>query len=237
MAQYTYSGVRGYQFRITLTENVGTPAQNYSTISWTIEHYQGSYTYDTVGARIRYLTINGTNVYYENARYDSTVYSNNSWWTVASGTSGTIPHNNDGTGSFNWVFYWDGYASSFGPNNTLGQGVTSGTQTFTMTTINRYAVITRGTIATTDVGITVPITTDATCDTIYLSLDNGSTYPYTSAGDFTSKSISTTGQLPSNTSYTCYVAAKRKDSQLITYSGPFTATTETQNNFMGFIGI
>lgn len=234
MAQYTYSGVRQYQFRITLNENVGTPAQNYSTISWTIEHYQGAYTYDTVGSRLRYLTINGTNVYYENARYNSTVYPNNSWWTVASGTSGTIPHNNDGTGSFQWVFYWDGYASSFGPNNVLGQGVTSGTQTFTMQTIPRYAAITNIATASTDVGISATVTTDVTCDFLWFSIDGGVTYPYTSSGDFTSKTISS-GVLPSETTYNCYVAVRRKDSQLQTFSSPFSITTQKQNNFMGFI--
>lgn len=239
MAQYTFSGLRGYQFRITLTENVGTPSQNYSTISWTIEHIQTQTKYDTVGNRVRYLTINGTNVYYQNAPYSTVPYGYNVWWQVATGTSGTIAHNNDGTGSFQWSFYWDGYAfdgtTQYGPNNTLGQGVSSGTQTFTMTTIPRYANFTGRTTTTTDVAISNVISVDATCDYIALSIDNGSTYPYAQSGDFTTTTISTTGQLRSGTSYNCAVQVRRKDSGLYSYLSPYTVTTASQNNFMGLL--
>lgn len=144
---------------------------------------------------------------------------------LLSGTA-TIYHNVDGTKTFSYAI--DGWLY-------LMSGSLSASGSDALPTIPRYAAVNSRTVTANDVQINVAVTTDTTCDQISLSLDNGVSYPYTSLGDFTSKTISTTGQLPSDTTYSnCYAAVKRKDSQLWTYNGPFSATTATQSNFGGF---
>ena len=107
--------------------------------------------------------------------------------------------------------------------------------TLTQTTINRYAAISVFTVTPiTDVGFTINVTTDVTCDLLEYSIDNGSNYTSVS-GEFTTKSQAVVG-LISGTLYPVKVRVRRKDSQLKTTSSVVNATTLVQNNFfdLGF---
>lgn len=227
MAQWTFNAPsNGYKFRITLTDvNVSIPG-NTSQVAWVIEHYQASTNYN--GTMNRYLDINGQLVYNYNNTYNTTGYPWNSWWTVASGTSAAIAHNPDGSKTISVHFYWSGTSGGYGPG-TVDQWFS-----FALTTIPRYAVITGNTATPSDVGFSLAVTTDSTCDTLAVSIDNGATYPYSFSGDFTSKTVSIGGNLQSGKLFNCYTGVKRKDSQLWSYSAPYTVTTNQQNNFMGF---
>lgn len=228
MSQWTYSAPsNGYQFRITLTDtNVNPGGNNTSQVAWTIEHYQGTTRYN--GAMNRYLTVDGTNVYAVNGTYDTTVFPTNSWWTVASGTSAAITHTADGTKTISIHFYWSGTSGGFGP------GTVDQTWNFTLQAIPRYAAISSFTSsAITDVGFTLNVVTDVTCDQVEYSVDNGSNYT-TVSGDFTTKALMLGGTYRSETLFPCYVRVRRKDSQLKTTSSLLNVTTLGQNTFVGF---
>jgi hypothetical protein len=227
MAQYTFDApFRGYKFRITLTDSNVNTGNNTSTVDWVIEHYQANYEYS--GTMNRFLTIDGQTVYSFNNNYDTTPYAFYTWWTVASGTTSAITHNQDGTKSVSVQFYWSGLSGGFGP------GTVDQTWTFTLVTINRYAAFTSLTYTPiTDVGFTINATVDNTCDLFEYSLNNGSSYTALS-GDFTTKTV-VLSDLPSDTTYQVISRVRRKDSQLKTTSGMTSVTTATQNNFMGFM--
>ena len=100
-------------------------ANNRDIINWQAGIVSGAYWYSNA-VRIYSIDINGTRV------FDGGVWSNIYHETkqLASGSNIIIPHNPDGTKSFNitisaWLY---------------SDGNLSGSQTFTLDTINRYAV-------------------------------------------------------------------------------------------------
>lgn len=152
--------------------------------------------------------------------------NNSSGFVLMASWDGWVGHNADGTKYVTVGTYCNA------PINDMAWADIG----WTLPTIPRYANITSLTSSSTDVAITANVSVDATCDLISLSIDNGASYPYVLGGDFTSKSITTTGaQLQSNKTYNCYIAVKRKDSQLTSYSSPFNVTTAEQSNFMALL--
>lgn len=144
-------------------------------------------------------------------------------YAITSG-SFTVTHNADGT-------YTLGVSGAI----SIPGGTSSGSASWALPTIPRYATISSLTYTPiTDVGFTINVTTDVTCDLLEYSLDNGSNYTTGFSGDFTSKTI-TLSDKPSDTTYQVIVRVRRKDSQLKTTSSMTSITTGTQNNFMGFL--
>lgn len=211
-----------YQGYLNYSEGTVDTANNRSYVYLNL--YIGSnnasysfYGYNNYG----YIYVDGAQ--YASGNYTGTVNTNAqqicAW-------EGWIGHNGDGT-----KYITVGYTinSGYAGNSSASTG-------WSLTNIPRYANINSLTSSSTDVAITANVGVDATCDTLSLSIDNGATYPYVLSGDFTSKSITTTGaQLQSNKTYNCYVAVKRKDSQLTTYSSAFNVTTAGQSNFMALL--
>ena len=168
------------------------------------------------------ITIDGTVYGFNNGNQ---VRGTNSTTLIAS-ASKTVNHNADGTKSFS-------ISTSF-TSGWVTFGTVTGSGTFTLDTIPRYATINSFTSsAVTDVGFTLNVTVDATCDQIQYSVDNGANYT-TVAGDFTTKAIVVNSNLASNTTFPCKVIVRRKDSQLTTTSSVLNVTTLAQDNFMGF---
>jgi hypothetical protein len=143
---------------------------------------------------------------------------------ISSG-SFTVTHNADGTYTL----------SVSGAIDVYSTGTSSGSTSWALPTIPRYATISTLTYTPiTDVGFTITVGTDVTCDLLEYSLDNGSNYTTGFSGDFTSKTV-TLSDKPSDTTYQVIVRVRRKDSQLKTTSSMTSVTTLTQNNFMGFM--
>ena len=90
--------------------------------------------------------------------------------------------------------------------------------TVTLTTIPRYANITSFSVSKRDeTSVTFGYTADATCDWAKYSLDNANWYDLPNNG--------VVGGLSANTTYTFYLALRRKDSQLWSYSSGVKQTT------------
>ena len=153
----------------------------------------------------------------------SASYGPNGTYQISTATQ-TVTHNTDGTRSVT-------ISASY---NQVYLGTLTCSGTWSLDTIPRYATITGATITSNDVSVSASITTDTICDTISMSLDNGATYPYSTVIDFTSASITSSLNLPSETTYNGYISVKRKDSQLLTYY-PFTITTAQQNRFLSIL--
>lgn len=142
---------------------------------------------------------------------------------ISSG-SFTVTHNPDGTYTL----------SVSGAIDVFSTGTSSGSQSWALPTIDRTASITSLTYTpVTDVGFTINVTVNNTCDLLEYSLNNGSTYTSVS-GDFTTKSV-VVSDLASDTTFQVIVRVRRKDSQIKTTSSMTQVTTDTQNNFMGFM--
>lgn len=195
---------------------------NTSTINW-----QNYFHFTTADAQLD----NGDVVAGGATRYDvpGRVYNYSGNFTtrdqaISSGTF-TVTHNADGTYNL----------SVSGAIDVYSTGTSSGSASWALPTIPRYATISSLTYTpVTDVGFTINVTTDVTCDLLEYSLDNGSNYTTGFSGDFTTKSI-TLSDKPSDTTYQVIVRVRRKDSQLKTTSSMTSVTTDTQNNFMGFM--
>ena len=197
-------------------------AANTSTINW-----QNYFHFTTADAQLD----NGDVVAGGGTRYDvpGRVYNYVGNFTtrdqgISSGTF-TVTHNADGTYNL----------SVSGAIDVFSTGTSSGSQSWALTTIPRYATISTLTYTPiTDVGFDINVTTDVTCDLLEYSLDNGSNYITGFSGDFTSKTV-TLSDKPSDTTYSVIVRVRRKDSQLKTTSSMTSVTTLAQNNFMGFL--
>lgn len=203
--------------RLVYNVNSQSIANNTSNISLTLQAFSDSGAYTQSGAWDARIYINGNQV----ARSTPSVYVANSPVTLTS-YSGDVGHNADGTLTITLGDYINA------PVNEMVYGTLS----WTLPTIPRYANFTSLTATNiTDVGFTANFSVDATCDRYAISTDNGSTYGAWVNGDFTSRSISIGGNLPSDTAIQWKVKVRRKDSQLETTSGTQTATTLPQSNF------
>lgn len=134
----------------------------------------------------------------------------------------------DGNGDANPYFsaYWHLDNGSALTDSSAGGNVW-------MPHINRYANITGYSVTNiTDVGFNINVNTDAVCDIMWYSLDNGGSW-ISVGGDFTSKTVPVTN-LRSDVTYQVKVRIRRKDSGLTTDSGAWAATTLPQGNFLPF---
>ena len=164
------------------------------------------------------VTINGTNYTFTTGQYSLVGQTTT---TLGSVTSNAITHNDDGTKTVN--------VSASSPDLAQGGGYGpysgSASGSVTLTAIPRYATINSFTVAKRDeTSLTFSFTASATCDYAWYSTNNGSTWTGVDIADGTSGSFNVTG-LSANTSYTCKLRVRRKDSQLNTDSNAVTQST------------
>ena len=201
------SGGKSY-FLVEWSRSSYSIPNNTSTISWTLKVVAGNYWYSNA-IRIDYVKINGTTV------KGSETYSNisNTTKTLASGTL-TIPHNSDGTKTFSislsgWFYDY---------------GTKTGSGSFTLDKIPRYATVTQTLSSKTETSVTMKWTSDSTIDYIWYSSNNGSSWTGINVTDGTSGSYTISG-LSANTAYNIKTRVRRKDSQLTTDSSAMSVTT------------
>ena len=208
--------------------NTNKVGEFYVTVSWNRtgysatnnEHYisYSAVAHNTAGkyrtVYIKELTINGNKVY--NAPSGTSYYNNN---TITSGTI-TIPSSNSaGDGSIT-VSFRAGVGTSQSYN-------TSGSGTWTLDRIPRYATISQTLVNKTETQITMNWKTDSTVDGVWYSINGGSSWVGgLSTGTGTSGNYTITG-LTANTTYNIQTRVKRKDSQL--YSNTSSMSVQTYN--------
>ena len=201
------SGGKSY-FLVEWSRTSYSIPNNTSTISWTLKVVAGNYWY-TNAIRIDYVKINGTQV------KGSETYSDisSTTKTLASGTL-TIPHNSDGTKTFS--IQLSGWFYDYGTK--------TGSGSFTLDAIPRYATVTQTLASKTETSVTMKWTSDATVDYIWYSSNNGSSWTGINVTDGTSGSYTISG-LSANTAYNIKTRVRRKDSQLTTDSSAMSVTT------------
>lgn len=213
------SSYSNWYLQLNWTQTAKNSQTNKSTISWNVKTIRssgsGSYYVGAITAKI-----NGTTVY--------SCDNSNRWLmtngaTIASGTT-YIEHNNDGTKSFT--------ASIEGAIYTYAVNV-SGSKSFTLDTIPRYATISQSLMSRTEESLTVSWTADATCDYLWYSTNGGTSFTAVQIANATSGDYTITG-LSVGTTYNIVTKVRRKDSQLssqtasqamATYPKPYASNT------------
>lgn len=157
------------------------------------------------------LTINNTRVYYNttSARF----YDGD---TMTSGSMTIASSNSSGDGSITMSFK-AGVGTSSGTN-------ISGSKTWSLDRIPRYATSNQSVSSKTETSINMNWSSDSVIDYIWYSTNNGSSWTGINVADGTSGSYSITG-LSANTTYNIKTRVRRKDSQLTTDSSALAVTT------------
>lgn len=157
------------------------------------------------------VVINGQTVYSKSTDYRIELYTGT---VVASGTA-TITHNTDGSKTFSasveaGIYY---YAVNC-----------SGSGSWALTTIPRYATASQSKNSMTETTIKMNWSSDSTIDYIWYSKDNGSNWTGLDVTDGKSGTYTISG-LSANTDYKIKTRVRRKDSQLTTDSSALTIRT------------
>ena len=130
-----------------------------------------------------------------------------------------VPHCSDGTSKLRLYFYFAGKT----PDTAFGYAETN--QIVTLETIPRYTSITNFTVSKrNETSFTFNWSTADTVDYVWYSTNNGSSWTGYDVTDGTSGSF-TVSSLSPNTTYTCKLRVRRKDSQLTTDSNAVSQTT------------
>ena len=181
---------------------------NTSVISWTLKgggSASGYYLTQNIT-----LIINGVTVY---TRGQEQIKLWNGT-TVASGTT-SIQHGNTGTKTFSasceaGIYVWS-------PN-------VNGSGSWELPTIPRYASISQSLQSKTETTAVIKWTSDSTCDYLWYSTNNGSSWTGVSIGNATNGTYTISG-LTANTTYQVKTRVRRKDSQLSNDSSALAVTT------------
>lgn len=202
------SYARQTRFRVDWARTDYSTVGNWSKVKWTLYLESGNYWYSNAVV-INSLYVNGVKVLGE------TKWSNKyiDTYELTSGEL-TINHNSDGTKSFTISI-----SGSF-----YGEGSVSGSGTFALNTIPRYANPTQSVASKTETSITMNWSAEATCDFISYSIDNGSSWTQIGSINASSGSYTITG-LSTNTEYYVKTAVRRKDSQLSSSTSALTVAT------------
>lgn len=108
-------------------------------------------------------------------------------------------------------------------SGTYYESITAST-TVDLNTIPRYATVTQSNTAKTETTATMQWTADATCDYVWYSTNNGSSWTAVGSVNATTGSYTISG-LSANTVYTVKTRIRRKDSQLTTDSSALGVST------------
>ena len=216
----TMSGNSNYSITFTVTEVLPSDyiQTNKSNVNYTLTATKsaGSGYWDYNEENPVVVSINGSTVVNTNISYDFR-NSTPKTITLASGTVTGIAHNSDGTKTI-------AVSGSFTDNgNYLGSATASGN--LTLTTIPRQTTITSFTVSKrNETSFTFNWGTADTIDYVWYSTNNGSSWTGYDVTDGTSGSFNVTGLSP-NTTYTCKLRVRRKDSQMTTDSSSVSQTT------------
>lgn len=202
-----YYGTRHLRLACSQTTDIAT---NTSTIEWTLYSEGGSSDYYQTGPTT--VEINGTTVYYKDVVY----YYEGVFPAKKGSVSGTttVQHDNDGTKSITVSLTTAIYYSS----------TETKSGTWTLDSIPRYATLSTSLSSKTETTAVMSWTADATCDRLYYSTNNGSTFTQVTIADSRSGTYTITG-LSANTTYNIKTKVRRKDSQLETTSTAVSVTT------------
>lgn len=211
-AQCSAVGSFGYasyfKLYVVLTETNVSIANNTSQIQYNV-YCQSSGSGSISAKHLKYFNLNGTDII--NSTVNVNVSSPNAYIAIASGTTGAIAHNSDGSKAVS--FSAQIKASSYGVSASV-----SGT--FNLTTIARYANFNKLEMKSKTVNtITITWACDTAVDDCQYSLNGGAYKSGVSYPDYT-----ITGLSP-NTSYVIKLRAKRRDSGLWSESGTITVST------------
>lgn len=205
--------------------NTNKEGSFYCTVSWSRtgydsaknEHYikYSVVAHNTAGkyrsVYTKELTINGSRVYYNTT--SKNFYDGD---TVTSGNITIKSSNAAGDGSLTMSFK-AGVGTSQSTN-------ISGSQTWSLNRIPRYATSNQTVASKTETTIRMNWSSDSTIDYIWYSTNNGSSWTGVDVADGTSGSYTITG-LAANTTYNIKTRVRRKDSQLTTDSSTLAVTT------------
>ncbi len=210
MATFTSNSYSGRYLQLTITETINTAA-NKSTLKWTLTSTGGSSLYYSIAPTT--VKINGTQVYYKGA----TAWDDRVFPAATGSVSGTIDvtHNSDGKKSISVVFdtrVWYSSAESYGGTMTLAN-------------IDRSAPsVSLSCSSITASSVKLTITSSATANRWWYSLNGGSIWKEFNSTDGTKKEITVTGLTP-NTSYKIQACARKKTNNVDGYSSTTTIKT------------
>lgn len=205
---------RYYTFSWSLTNQ--SIEGNYSDISWSLKGAGGNSDSYWVYVKEKYVTVNGSTQ--SNSDIQQTYNG-----TVAFNGTARIYHNTDGTKSFSasagGAFYY------YGSYNSTGSG------SWELPQIPRYATSNQSVSSKTETSIKMNWSSDSNIDYLWYSTDWGTTWK--AVGSVNAKSgtytISTqskdSSSLSANTTYNIITRVRRKDSQLTTNSSKLSVTT------------
>lgn len=226
MATYSATMSRDNRYSITLTITETIPSDYISTnqtlVNYTLTATKSSgggyYSNNKINPVV--VKINDTTVFNDTITYNFSGGTPKTI-TLASGTSSRIAHNSDGTKTINVSGSFEDKA------NSLGSATASGT--FALTTIPRYASCNQSLSSKTETSIVMNWSSDSTCDYVWYSTNNGSSW--TAVGGVNAKSGSyTISGLTANTTYNIKTRVRRKDSQLTTDSSASAIATYNYPN-------
>lgn len=165
------------------------------------------------------ININGTN-----RNFSVNLEVGNSWVFVGQLTDVEVPHNADGSKSITIS------GSVTGPSGTTWEGKTvSGSGTAVLDKIPRYAISVQSLNSKTETSIKMNWSSDSTCDYVWYSTNNGSSWTAVGSVNATSGSYTISG-LTANTTYNIKTRVRRKDSQLTTDSSASAIATYNYPN-------
>lgn len=210
MAVFTSKSYEGRYLQLTITESVNV-VENTSTLTWVLQSLGGSVNYYTTGPTT--VTINGTQVYYK-AR---TAWSTSQFPAAKGSTSGTITvaHDSNGSKSISVGFSTAIYTST----------VTEHGGTMALSNIDRAAPSVSVNVSSiTANSIKITVSSSATANKWWYSLNGGSSWVAFSSSSGASKETTVTGLSP-NTSYTVQACARKSYNGVDGYSGKTTVKT------------
>ncbi len=199
MATFTSASYDGRYLQLSISESVNV-ASNKSTLTWTLTSAGGASAYYTIDDTT--VTINGTQVYYKaRTAWDDRVFP-----AAKGSVSGTldVTHNSDGTKSVAVVFKTRVYV--FGPVDYGGS--------MNLTSIDRTAPTVSCSISNiTANSFKISVTSSATADQWFYSLDDGGSSTLFSSTSGTSANTTVTGLSP-NTTYYVRAMVRKKSNQV-----------------------
>lgn len=207
----TFAYASYFKLYVDLEETSVSTSGNSSKVKYTV--YCESSGSGSINAKhLKYFKINGSTIINETDNVN--VSSPNAYIAIASGTTGAITHNSDGTKTIS--FEAEIKASSYGVSAKLSD-------TFELTAIPRYATLSHSLRSRTVNSIIMNWASDSTCNQVQYKIGNGS-WITVSSSDAKSGTY-TIGSLSPNTAYSITTRVRRKDSQLYTSSSALSVTT------------
>ena len=200
------------KYRIACVENSISTTNNTSNVRITVNIWRTNQGYTTYGTGTVYVTINGTQYTQSISSTQPISYMDDS--SNFFDKTLDIPHNADGTKTLT--------VSAYITHERFT--TTSHSADFSMTTIPRYPSVSQSLNTKTLNSIKMNYSSDTTCDYLWYSTNNGSSWTGIDITDGTSGNYTITGLSP-NTTYNVKTRLRSKASQLTADSSALSVTT------------